>query len=130
MGNFPNLPIVKNLINDKGTKILIYFSTKKAGPDFDPYTKNYTFVDLPPKTILGYVTQVTPEKLVWKQYGLQELGAIEILCESKYKDWFKNCNRVVINEQDYRVFKLGQGKLAIVQDRAGGLIKVTLEIQT
>jgi hypothetical protein len=128
MGNFPNVPYIKDLIANNGTKILVYFATKVAGEDFDPYTKNYERVNLPPKCIIGYVLQVTPEKLVWKQYGLQEMGAVEILCESKYKDWFKNCNRVVINGNDYSVFRLGSGKQAMIHERAGGIIKVSLEI--
>ncbi len=129
MGNFPNIPYIKDLINKNGQKITVYFATKEAGADFDPETKNYTWTDLPPKTIMGYITQLTPEKLIWKQYGLQETGAIEVLCEAKYKDWFKYCNRIVYAGNDYHVFRLGQGKLATIQDRPGGLIKVTLEIQ-
>lgn len=129
MKNFPKIPFIKELIGLNQTKIYIYFATKEAGEDFDPETKNYTWTNLPPKTITGYITQLTPEKLVWKNYGLQEMGAISVLCEAKYKEWFKHCNRVVVNGNDYSVFRLGAGKQATIEDRPGNLIKVTLEVQ-
>lgn len=129
MGNFSQIGVAKDLINANGTNIYIYFATKSsANADFDPDTKNYQYINLPPKTIKGYVTQLTPEKLIWRQYGLIAMGAIEILCDSKYINWFKTCNRVTVNGTDYRVFKLGQGKLAIIQERAGGIAKIALEV--
>ena len=127
MGNFSNIPDVRELIKTHGTKIFIYFAIRGTSDDFDPYTKNYTYTELPPKAIIGYLVQISPEKLVWKEYGLQEIGAVEILCDDRYKDWFKHCHRIVINGEDYSVFKIGNGSRVLVQDRPGGLIRVILE---
>jgi len=121
------IPFIKDLIRINGTKIYIYMGMKSAGDDFDPYTKNYTYTDMNPKVIKGYIQMISPEKLVWKQYGLQEMGAVEVLCESKYKELFKHCNRVVINGEDYSVFKVGSGNRVLVQDRPGDIIRVVLE---
>ena len=127
MGNFSNIPNIKELIGVNATKIKVYFATKYAGDDFDPYEKNYTNSYLNPKTIQGYVTQISPEKLVWKEYGLQEMGAIEILCDSRYKNWFKICAKVEVGTDEYSVFKVGTGSRVLIQDRPGNLIRVVLE---
>jgi len=109
------------------TKITIYFSTKSAGDDFDPYEDNYTYSNLNPLTIKGYVTELSPEALVWKQYGLQEIGAKEVLCDSKYADWFRKANKIVIDGDEYSIFKEGVGNRAIIQKRPMKLIRVVLQ---
>jgi hypothetical protein len=121
------MPFLKNLIQEQGTKIYIYFGVREYNEDYDPYNKNVDYVNLNPHVIMGYVQMISPEKLVWKQYGLQEMGAVEVLCESRYKDWFKTCTRVVINGEDYSVFKVGNGKRVLIQDRPGNMIRVVLE---
>ena len=84
MGNFDTFTEARDLINKNGTNISICFATISYPDDYDPSLKNYTYTNLPPKTIKGYITQLTPEKLVWKNYGIKEMGAIEILCDEKY----------------------------------------------
>ena len=122
-----SIPHVKELIKVNGTKISIYFGIRSAGEDFDPREQNYDYTNLPYKTIKGYIQTISPEKLVWKEYGLQEMGAVEVLCEAKYKEWFKMCNRVVIDSEDYSVFKIGNGNRVLIQDRPGNIIRVVLE---
>ena len=70
-------------------------STKTAGDDFDPFEKNYTYSTLNPKVITGYVRDIQPEALVWKEYGLSQVGAKEVLCDKKYRNWFET------NRQNY-----------------------------
>jgi len=120
---------IYNLIEDKQfrTKAKLYFSTKTAGADFDPYEENYTTSNLNPVIVKGYVKQLTVTSLVWKNYGLKEQGAIEFFCREKYRNWFENCNRILINDEDYEVFKEGTGGKCIITSRPFQIIKVILQ---
>jgi len=80
------------------TKITIYFATPSYPEDYDKYEKNLTYTNLNPLSIKGYVREISPESLVWRQMGLQEMGAKEIICKEKYKDWFKKANKIVIDD--------------------------------
>jgi len=121
------LPYVLQLIKENSTKILIYMSTRSYGDDYDPYTKNYTYINLNPRTIKGYVTEISPEALVWKSYGLKEMGAKEIICEKKYADWFRKANKIEIDGDSYEVYREGVGNRAIIQQRPYSMIRVLLE---
>ena len=120
--------MVKKLLKDKAftTKVSIYFSTKVAGDDFDPYEANYVTTNLNPVTIKAYVRDISPEALVWKQYGLHNTGAKEILCDDKYKNWFEKANKIVIDGETYQVFKEGTGNRTIITKRPYNLIRVVL----
>jgi hypothetical protein len=121
------IPFIQQIIQENGTKILIYPAVKQVGDDFDPYEKNYEYIDMNPYTLKGYVSMISPEALVWKQYGLQEMGAIEILCEAKYKNWFKIANKVIVNGDEYSVFKTGSNNRVLIQDRPYNNIRVILQ---
>jgi len=118
---------VKKLIRQTGTKVFIYFGVREAGEEFDPEEMNYDYVNLNATCIKGWVSQISPEKLVWKQYGLVNTGSVELLCDAKYKDWFKYCNKIVINDVEYSVFKSAEGSRVLIYDRAGDLIRVILQ---
>lgn len=120
--------LLNQLINksDLKEKIQIYFSTKVAGDDFDPFEKNYTKTNLNPVTIYGIVTEISPSTLVWKSYGLSEFGSVQVVCDAKYESWFRNCSKVVINEKTFNVFKEGTGNV-IIQKRPYGSIRVALQ---
>lgn len=122
------IPAIKKLLKDKDlmTKIRIFFSTKAAGDDFDPYEDNYQFTNLNPITIKGYVRDVSPEALVWKQYGLDNVGAKEIICEEKYKTWFENCSKIEIDSIEYQVFREGTGNRSLIVKRPYQLIRVVV----
>jgi hypothetical protein len=107
-------------------KIYVYMSSKSADDNFDGYEDNYTFSNLNPFTIKGYVTQVSPEALVYKNYGLHQNGAVEVLCEARFKSAFLTCNKVVIDEVEYQVFKEAVGNKMLIFDRPLGLMKVIL----
>lgn len=119
---------ISKLLKDKEftTKIRIFFSTKTAGDDYDPYEANYTFSNLNPLTIKGYVRDISPEALVWKQYGLANVGAKEIICDEKYKTWFENCNKIEIDNIEYQVFKEGTGNRNIIIKRPYQMIRVVV----
>ena len=89
------------------TKITMYFATKVAEDGYDPYENNLTTSNLNPKTIRAYVHDVTPQQLIYKQYGLSNIGAKELICDEKYLDWFKIANKIVISDIDYKVLSVG-----------------------
>jgi hypothetical protein len=109
------------------TKISIYFATKSADESFDSEEKNWSYTNLNPQTIRGYVREIDPSKLIWKQYGLSEMGAVEVLCSDKYENWFRNCNRIVINEKDYHVFKENVGNRVLITLRPFKLMRIVLK---
>lgn len=118
---------VLDQIRTHGEKVYIYFATKTL---VDEYEGNYTYTNLNPKVIQAYITQISPEALVWRQYGLAEQGAKELLCEEKYKEWFKNATRITIDGDEYECFKDGTGKRALIQERPFKMIRVVLKRKT
>ena len=122
-----NIRFAQKLLVDSefATKIYIYMSSKVAGDDFDPYENNYTFSNLNPIVIKAYVREITPEALVYRQFGLDQIGALEIITEAKYKTIFENCNKIVVNGDNYIVFKEGTGK-SVITKRPGNLLHVVI----
>lgn len=118
---------VKKLIRQTGSKVFIYFGVREAGDDYDEEEQNFAYVNLNATCIKGWVSQISPEKLTWKQYGLENTGAVELLCDAKYKNWFKYCNKIVIDDVEYSVFKSAVGSRVMIYDRAGDLIRVILQ---
>lgn len=126
---FNRIKIIHNLLKSTKLtkKVKLYFHTLTAGEDFDPEERNYTETHLNPIAIRGIVTQVSPEALVWKQYGLAETGAVEIITDSVHLNKFKICSKVVVDSDEYQVFKEGTGGKALIQERSGNLIRVILQ---
>ena len=116
--------------NEVSSKIYIYFSYQAAGDDYDPYEKNYVQSNLNPVVIKGYVREITPEALVWKQYGLANIGAKEILCDAKYENYFRKCNKIKIDGVEFQVFKEGVGNRAIIQKRPFQTMRVIVARNT
>jgi len=123
-----DIKFLSNILKDKEftTKVKIYFSTKSAGDDFDTYENNYVFTNLNPKTIKAYVREVSPEALVYKQYGLAHMGAKEILCDKRYREWFENCSKIEIGSTVYQVFREGTGNRTIISERPYNMIRVVV----
>lgn len=109
------------------TKIYIYMSYKQAGSAYDPYEKNYNYYNLNPIIIKGYVSQLSPNSLVWKSYGLQEQGALEIVTEKRYKSYFENANKIKINDEEYQIFRESTGNRCIITEEHFQTICVILQ---
>lgn len=120
---------ISGLLEDANfsTKIKIYFAFKNAGSDFDPYEKNYTLTDLNPITIRGYVREIKTESLVWSQYGLSEIGAKEILVDSKYVQWFRDAARIEIDGDNFQVYKEGVGNRVLIELRPCQIARIILK---
>jgi hypothetical protein len=112
------------------TRVYVYFAYKGYGDDYDPYENNTTDTRMNPKTLKGYVSDISPNALVYKQYGLHEIGAKEILCRARYKSWFEKCSKIVIDDKEYQVYKEGAGNRMIITDRPFNLIRVVLARRT
>jgi len=115
---------------DYSKKVQIYPSYSTASEDYDPYEQNYTKKNLNPITIKAYVSQISPSALVWKQYGLKEIGAVEIITEKRYKNLFENCNKIVIDGEEFETFKEAVGNRSIISERPYNLIRVVLQKRT
>jgi len=122
-----NLELSK-LLKDSNfcTKISIYFSVKSFGDDYDPYENNYTLTDNNPLTIKGYVREISYESLVWRKMGTKEMGAKEIICEEKYASWFRIASRIVIDGDDYEVYREAVGMNSYIQKLPCKTIKVVV----
>jgi len=112
--------------NNISTDIQLFFTQKYAGSDFDPEEANYSYYNLNPITIRGYVREISPTSLLWRQMGYAEAGAVEILCEDKYEDYFRKCGKIVINTYEYEVFREATGSRALIQKLSPKLLKVVL----
>jgi len=125
-----NLELSKLLENaDFSTKIKMYFSTKSYGDDYDPYENNYTLTDLNPIAIKGYVREIDSESLVWRKMGTKEMGAKEIICEGKYAERFRIASRIVIDGDNYEVYREAVGMRSVIQKIPFNLIKVIVRKQ-
>ena|SRR3990167_6203811 len=120
---------VHDLLKDKdfASKIKMFFSTKTEGADFDSYEKTYEYTNLNPKTIYGIVNFISPEALVWKKYGLAEIGAVEVITEAKYENWFRTCNKIEIDGDEYSVFKDAGGMKFIIEKRRNSMLRIVLQ---
>lgn len=119
---------VNRILQNKeiATKVYFYFSTQAYGDDYDKYENNTTDVLLSPIAIKMYVREVTPEALVWKQYGLANIGTKEIICDKKYKSYFEKAARIKIDDVSYQVFKEGTGSKTLISTRPMDQIRVIL----
>jgi len=122
------IPFISKILkhSDFATPIQISFSTKTAGAGYDPYEDNYTYTSLNPISIKGYVNEVSPQALVYKMYGLQNMGAKEIICDAKYKNHFTLANKIEIDGDNYTVFKEGTGGKTLISNLTKKLIKVVV----
>ena len=120
--NFNNVLRDQNL----NTPIQVFMSTEIAGADYDAFGNNYTPTNLNPVTVYGYVRDLSPETAFWKQYGMYQTGMKEIICEGRYEQYFKLANKIVINGDQYQVYKEGTGNKTMITKRPGQLLRVVL----
>ena len=123
-----NITVIHKLIENSelSTKVQLYFGTPVVGDDYDPYEKNLGTANLNPLTIRAYVREISAKSLVWRQMGLQEMGAQELYCKAKFRTMFETATRIVIDGDNYSVFKEGTGGNAVIQKQPFNVIKVIL----
>lgn len=135
INKFKHIPQFEHLMLKDYTaeKITLTFAVEVAEEGYDNFENNTTPSNLNPKTIRGYVHNVTPEQLIYKQYGLSNVGAVEIVVDQKYYDWFKIANKIMIGNQDFLVLREGNAagtpsnpKGTLVAKRAFKMIRLVL----
>lgn len=127
MSKLRKIGFINKLLKNKehSTKIYLYFATKTAGDDFDPYEKNYIFSNLNPLVVKAYVRELTSEAAFYKQYGLHQSGAKEIICEGRWRTAFENANKIEIDSIEYQTFKGGNNKTTITK-RPYNMVRVVV----
>lgn len=109
---------IDKLLKDSNlsTKIQLFFSTKTIGEDYDSREGNYTTTNLNPITVKAYVRDLQAEKVVWRSYGMSEAGYKEILISDRYVNYFRLANKIVIDSDEYQVYK-GNGNRFMIEKR-------------
>ena len=124
-----SLSSIRSILQERNftTKVKLFFSITSYGDDYDPFEDNVTYTSLNPLTIRAYVRDISPEALVWKSYGMKEVGAKELLCDSKYTSYFLNANEIEIDGDKFEVYREAEGNRNIIQKRHFNLIRVILQ---
>jgi len=135
INKFKHIPQFEHLMLKDYTaeKITLYFAMEVAEEGYDDFEQNTTPSNLNPKTIRGYIHRITPEQLIYKQYGLSNMGALEIIVDDKYYNWFKIANKITVDGVDYRVMREGNAdgtpsnpRGTVVAKRAFKMVRLVL----
>lgn len=119
---------ILKLIKNKNlmTKVFVYMSSASAGDDYDEFENNLVYSSLNPICIKAYVRELTPEQAFYKQYGISQDGMKEIICKEKWRTAFEKCNKIVIDNIIYQVFKSGGGNKTLITKRPYRMLRVVL----
>lgn len=112
--------------NYTSTKVKLFFATRAIGDEYDNLEKNYTYTDLNPMVVKCYVSTIKAESLIWKQYGLSETGAKEIIVETKKVDLFRKAHKITIDIDEYHVYRENVGNRFLITEMKLGLSKIVL----
>ena len=135
INKFKHIRQFENLMTKDYTaeKVTLYFAVETAGEGYDPYEGNTIPTNLNAHTIKGYIHHITPEQLIYKQYGLSNMGALEIIVDDKYYNWFKIANKITVDGVDYRVMREGNAdgtpsnpRGTVVAKRAFKMVRLVL----
>lgn len=118
--------LYKSFYKDYERNIKIYFSSQSLGDSFNPRENNYVDSNLNPMIIKGIVTEISPEKLMWKPYGTERGSVVEVLLDAKYKEWIKLASKIEIDSKSYMVYKEATGNNVAIHDRPFQQIRVIL----
>lgn len=123
---------ITSLLKEKyqQTSIEFYFGTKVKQNGSDDYEMVYDTSLLNSRILKeAFTREIEAEKLVWKQYGLKELGAIEVLCDGRYESWFRNSDKTVINNREYEIFKSAASDRVLIQKRPFNMIRIIMRLK-
>jgi len=92
---------------NKLTKIIIY---PVVLVENDPYEHSTDKTLLNPVCVKGLVREVSFGKMIWELQGLKSIGTKEIVVERRYENLFKNCGKIIIDNEEYSVYRDAYGK--------------------
>jgi len=104
MRHRPNKALIelRHLYRLEGETIFIYPGKERQSDKFDE-TKTITM--LSPIPVKALVKDFSPKALVWKDYGVKEIGAKQVMVEPQNKSLIENCVKLIIRDEEYTVFK-------------------------
>ena len=95
------------------------------GPDFDPFRqKGYETKTQPPFPVWAIIRDISPEKMVLKEFGIDDMDGKEILIQGRDINLIKLSLRIVIDGNDYFKFHDSVGKKFMIWKRASGYYRV------
>ncbi len=129
MSTNPNLvDTITATFYDNTTPVSLYFiDTKVPGPNFDPERNDGYIVTLQnPVTIQAIVRDIQPERLVLKEMGLTESGAIELLIKAKDLQALQIAEKIIYFGVEYYKYNDAIGKKFLIWKRPFGYYRVWL----
>ena len=134
-GNEITLPIVptdrleyiRTIIKEFGKRVLVYFSFQTKTDGYDSYRDNKTETNLNSKTLKAYVSSLRSMSSILAEYGLKETGSLQIITDAKYRNYFEHSNKILIDSEEYQVFRESTGGNSLIQSLPKNLIRVILE---
>lgn len=92
--------------------------TNTKGDNYDPYRNTgYTKTNQSPDPVKAYVRQIQGNSLIARELGLRESGAIEIVINRNDESFFRNCEKVKYDDNEYTPFNKALGnRIQIYKD--------------
>lgn len=114
------------LIRDYQITASVYPAYARKDETYDEQENNKVKYNLNPLPVKCYARELSPQSLVYRNYGMEHTGSLEILVDRHYLQWFLICNKVVINGNEYEVFKSGVGQYSSVREGPFSLVALVL----
>lgn len=118
MRNKPNQALIalRKMFKQEGKKVLVY-PAKEVIADHYEQNKEKTFYN--PIPVQAIVRDFSSEALAWREAGLKNIGAKTLIVEKACLPLFKNINKLMIDGEEYCVFKDAVSRRAQLWERAG-----------
>jgi hypothetical protein len=122
------LDVISQTFYDNTTNVYCYMrASKTKGSDFDPERQaGYVLTLQNPIIVQAIVRDIQPEKLVIKEMGLTESGAIELLIKAKDIDTIKLAERIVYENVEYYKYQEAVGTKFLIWKRPFGYYRIWL----
>jgi len=103
------------LQNDSNYNKCVMYCYMATEVENDPveHTKDITYLNPIPIRVIG--KDVSLSSLKWNYAGQIATGSKEILCEIPYENLLKACRKIVIDGEEYKVYKDAQTGFGILK---------------
>ena len=121
--------VFDQVFRDKHKKAFVFLrGAKSKDANFDPdRDTGYVQQNQNPLTVKVLTQTITPNSLVFREMGLTEAGAIQIILADRDVELFKNSEKITIDNSDYYVYKdLVGGKVLILPTQFASFSKIIL----
>jgi len=113
---------------DNTTNVYVYLRASKVkGENFDPERQaGFNIILQNPIIVQAIVRDIQPEKLILKEMGLTESGAIELLVKAKDIDTIKLAEKIIYETVEYYKYNDAVGKKMLIWKRPFGYYRIWL----